>query len=61
MGSPGQGGSTVTDTRTLRIWTIYVCAGCGRHEADRCDSSCKEYQRGQEQRWEKVEVMEVRR
>lgn len=51
----------MTDTRTLRVWTIYVCAGCGRHEADRCDSSCPEWQRGQEQRWEKVEVMEIQK
>jgi len=47
--------------RILRVWTIYVCAGCGRHEADRCDSSCSEWQRGQEQRWEKVEVMEIQK
>lgn len=43
-----------------RQWTIYVCAGCGRHEADRCDSSCSEAARGQDQRWERVDVVDTR-
>ena len=42
-----------------RLWTIYVCAECGRHEADFHHPDCQEQLRGQDIRWERVEVMDA--